>query len=100
MSQPGYSSTLAVSDAAEVTVIAQTFCACIVVRESPVVSGWPRNFLVRLSIGGSSQIPISKGSSYQFVGPYAPGDVAGKIELVSNGGDSSTFTVEELPKLI
>ena len=97
MGKPNYTQpALAVTDGAETQIVAATFCAAIYVSEVPTASGWPRGYLVRLTAGGSAQHPIAPSTQYRIPGPFAPGDVAGKIELKSAGGDSSTFNVAEL----
>jgi hypothetical protein len=95
--KPGYTSTLAVSDAAETSVVAKSFCKGIVVTEQPNAAGWPRNFMIRGPMAGSAQNVVVKAGAYRFEGPFQPGDVAGTVELISAGGDSSTFNVSEVP---
>lgn len=87
---------LAVTDGAEVSVIAVTYCKAIYASEQPTASGWPRGFLFRGTVPGSSQHPAAPGTQYRIPGPFAPGDVAGTLELKANSGDSSTFNVAEL----
>ena len=95
--KPNYSQPLlAVTDGAETQIVAVTYCAAIYVTESPVASGWPHGFLVRLPVGGSAQHAQAPGTSFRLPGPFCPGDVAGTVELKSAGGDSSNFNVAEL----
>lgn len=89
-------SGLAVTDGAETTITAVTFCQAIYVFEQPTASGWPRSWLFRGTTPGSAQQPLVAGSSMRIPGPFYPNDIAGYIELASNGGDSSTFNVQEL----
>lgn len=97
MGKPNYTQPqLAVTDAAEVNVVATTYCAAIYASENPGATGWPRSFLVRLTVAGSQQHRQAQGSSYRIPGPFSPGDIAGTLELVSAGGDSSTFNIAEL----
>jgi hypothetical protein len=96
MAKPGYTATLTVTDGAEVQVIAQTYCAQIIISESFTASGWPHGFYVRGSVPGSAQIAQTQGASWRFPGPFQPGDVAGTLELTSAGGASTTFNVAEL----
>lgn len=97
MSRPNFTqAALAVTDGAETTITVQTFCAAVYVSEQPAAAGWPRGFLYRGSATGSAQQPVAPGTNYRIPGPFQPGDVAGKIELAANGGDSSTFNVAEL----
>lgn len=87
---------LAVTDGAEVTVTVISACQAVYVSENPGASGWPRAFLVRLTGPGSQQQQVAPGTQYAIPGPFQPGDIAGKLELVSAGGDSSTFNVTEM----
>ena len=97
VSKPNYSQALLpVTDGAEVSITAATYCRAIYLAENPGATGWPRAFLVRLSMGGSSQHQQAAGTTYRIPGPFAPGEVAGTVEPVSNGGDSSTFNVAKL----
>jgi hypothetical protein len=97
MSKPNYSApAVAVTDAAETSVYASTFCAAVYVAETPTATGWPRGFLVRLTVAGSVQHAQAPGASYRIPGPFAPGDLAATLELKSAGGDSSTFQIAEL----
>jgi hypothetical protein len=97
MSKPNYTRpTLAVTDGAEVTITALTFCQAVYVSESPAASGWPRGFLVRLTVAGSAQHNVAPGTTYRVPGPFSPGDTVALVELVSAGGDSSTYNVAEL----
>lgn len=94
--KPGYTAAITVTDAAEVNVVAHSYCAAIYVSEQPSAVGWPRAFLIKGPMPGSVQNPQSIGGSYRFPGPFAPGDVAGTVELASAGGDTSTFNQAEL----
>jgi len=97
MAKPNYSQPLAaITDASEVTVTAKTFCAAVYVNESPAASGWPRGFLVRLTVAGSVQHNVAAGGIFRAPGPFQPGDTVCTVELVSAGGDSSNFQVQEL----
>lgn len=97
MGQPNYTQPLrAVTDAAETTITAVTYCNALYVAENPGAIGWPRAFYVRGTVNGSAQQLQTAGSNYRFPGPFAPGDIAGYVELISNGGDSSTLNVAEL----
>jgi hypothetical protein len=97
MARPNFTQpALAVTDGAETTVTATTFCAAMYVNEQPTASGWPRGYLYRGTVPGSAQHPVAPGTSYRIPGPFAPGDAAGTVELKSNGGDSSNFNVAEL----
>ena len=97
MAKPNYTqAALAVTDGAETQIIAQTFCAAMYVTERPTATGWPRIFLFRGTVAGSSQHPVSPGTQYRIPGPFSPGDIAGTIELNPAAGDSSTFNVAEL----
>jgi hypothetical protein len=97
MAKPNYTQpALAVTDGAETNVVAVTYCAVLTVTEQPTAAGWPRGFLFRGTVPGSAQHPVAPGTSYRIPGPFQPGDIAGKIELKSNGGDSSNFNVAEL----
>lgn len=96
MGKPNYTSTLTVTDAAEVQVIAQTYCAQIVIAESSTATGWPRTYLIRGPMPGSTQIAQTQGVAWRFPGPFQPGDVAGTVELAPAGGASTTFNVAEL----
>jgi hypothetical protein len=97
MSKPNYTQPgLAVTDGAESTITVRTFCQAVYVFEQSTQAGWPRVFLYRGTVAGSSQQPIAAGSQLRIPGPFYPGDVAGTVELASNGGDSSVFNVQEL----
>lgn len=97
MSKPNYTqAALAVTDGAEVTVVAVTYCAAIYANEQATATGWPRGWLFRGTSPGSAQHPVAPGTQYRIPGPFAPGDIAGTVELASAGGDSSTFNVAEL----
>jgi hypothetical protein len=87
---------LAVTDGAEVTITATTYCGAVYLAESSAASGWPRSFLVRLTVNGSAQHSVSPGTNYRVPGPYQPGDTVATVELAANGGDSSTFNIAEL----
>jgi hypothetical protein len=95
--KPNYTQpALAVTDGAEVTIVAHSFCSAIYASETPTASGWPRGFLYRAPMPGSAQHPQAPGTSYRIPGPFAPGDSCGTLELKSAGGDSSTFNIAEL----
>ena len=97
MGRPNYTQpALTVTDGAEVSIVATTFCQAIYVTEQPTATGWPRGFLYRGTVAGSAQHPVAPGTTYRIPGPFSPGDVAGQIELKSAGGDTSTFNVAEL----
>lgn len=97
MGQPNFTQPgLAVTDGAEVEIVAQTYCKTIYVSEQPTAAGWPRGYLYRGTVAGSAQHPVAAGERYRIPGPFRPGDVAGTLELASAGGDSSTFNVAEL----
>jgi hypothetical protein len=97
MGKPNFTQpALAVTDAAETPITVVTYCAAIYVTETPTAAGWPRSWLFRGTVAGSAQHPLAPASQYRIPGPFQPGDVAGKIELASAGGDSSTFNVAEL----
>ena len=97
MAKPNYTQAgFAVTDGAEATITAITYCAAIYVNEQATASGWPRGYLYRGTVPGSSQQPVAQGTTYRIPGPFSPGDVAGTVELKSAGGDSSTFNVAEL----
>jgi hypothetical protein len=51
---------------------------------------------VRLTVAGSAQHNVAPGTTYRVPGPFQPGDTVATLELVSNGGDSSTFNLAEL----
>ncbi len=87
---------LAVTDGAETQVIAVTYCAAMYASEQPTAAGWPRGFLFRGTVPLSAQHPVAPGTQYRIPGPFAPGDVAGTLELKANSGDSSTFNIAEL----
>jgi len=94
---PNYTQPLrAVTDGAEYTVTVETFCAAVYVKENPGAAGWPRQFYYRGTVPGSSQQLQNAGSQFRIPGPFIPGDIAGYIELVSAGGDSSTINIAEL----
>ncbi len=98
-----YTSTLVVTDAAEVDVIAGTQCSDIYVLEQNTASGWPRTYLVRGSANSlltgtlvsSSQNPVTPGTLFRFTGTFFPGDKAGTVQLAAAGGDSTTFNKQE-----
>jgi hypothetical protein len=94
--KPGYTTALALTDAAQTNVVVQTYCAAVYVAEQSTAAGWPRTFLVKGPMAGSAQLPQTPGAAFRFPGPYAPGDIAGTLELASAGGDSSVFNVLEL----
>lgn len=97
MGRPNYTqSALAVTDGAETTVTAVTYCDAVYITENPTAAGWPRGYLFRATMRGSAQHNVAPGTSYRVPGPFAPGDACGTVELKSNGGDSSTFNVAEL----
>ena len=97
MAKPNYSQPgLPVTDGAETQIVVGTHCKAVYVTEQPTASGWPRGFLVRLTVPGSAQQPQAPGTNYRIPGPFQPGDVAGALELKSAGGDSSTFNITEL----
>ena len=97
MSKPNFTqAALAVTDGAETNIVVQTYCQAVYVTERPTATGWPRIFLFRGSLTGSSQQPVTQGTQYRIPGPFQPGDIVGTIELNPNGGDSSTFNVAEL----
>jgi hypothetical protein len=79
-----------------VNIVATTFCQAVYASESPVATGWPRGFLVRLTVPGSVQQAQAPGASFRFPGPYQPGDICGTLELKSAGGDSSQYNIQEL----
>jgi hypothetical protein len=87
---------IAVTDGAETTITALTFCQAVYIAESSAASGWPRAFLVRGTTPGSAQHTVAAGTNYRIPGAFVPGDTVATVELVSNGGDSSTFNVAEL----
>lgn len=95
--RPNYSQpTIAVTDAAETTVYAATACQAVYIAENPGATGWPRGFLVRLTVAGSAQHQQAPGTSYRVPGPFLPLDQVCTVELKSAGGDSSTFQAAEL----
>lgn len=97
MSKPNYTQpALAVTDGAEVNITVKTFCQAVYVLESSGSAGWPRNFYYRGTVPGSQQHLQGIGALCKIPGPFQPGDVAGTIELISAGGDSSNFNVAEL----
>jgi hypothetical protein len=98
MSQ-GLSNTqsLPVTDGAETWWYAQSYCNVVVAWEQSTASGWPRQYLARGANLTSAQTPQNRAEIVRFVGPFEPGDKVGSIELVSAGGDASTFNVWETP---
>lgn len=95
--KPNYTQALrAVTDAAETTITALTYCGAVSVSENSGATGWPRAFYFRGTVAGSSQHLQPAGSSYRIPGPFQPGDIVGYVELISAGGDSSTLNVAEL----
>ena len=90
-------SAVTVTDGAEVTItVLSPYCAKIQVYEDPSATGWPRQYLVRGSAPTAVQNRVTAGWSYIFPGPFTAGDIAGKLELVSAGGDTSSFYIQEL----
>lgn len=95
--KPGYTTTLPVTDAAEVNITVRTYCQKVIAWEQNTQAGWPRNYYFRGPVPGSLQNPQGIGSIMTIPGPFMPGDVIGQLELVSAGGDSTVFNLSEQP---
>ncbi|MFP5227562.1 MAG: hypothetical protein ACLGXA_08010 [Acidobacteriota bacterium] len=87
-----------VTDGAEVLIYAATVCGAVYLCENPGTTGWPRAWLFRGNTPGSQQQQQGVGATMRVPGPFSPGDLVGSVELVSAGGASSEFYVQELPQ--
>lgn len=104
MAAKTFTTSLVVTDAAEVPVVAHTQCSAIYLQEQCTAAGYPRTFLVRGiansisngSITDSIQNPEPPCTVYKFSGIFNNGDKVGTIELLFRSGDSTTFNQQEM----
>lgn len=93
----GKTKTFTVTDAAAVPVTAVTYTTAITIQEDPSVVGWPtQNFSIRKPFSTDTPIQRPIGGAYGFSkgGAYAPGEIAGYVQLTTVS-TSTTFQQDE-----
>ncbi len=94
---PGYTDTITVSSVAATAVTAQTQCNRITVGEDPSVTNWPtENYKVLKPFSNSNprQVPIGATYTFERIGVYYPGDIAGYVQGVT--GTTTFFQDEQM----